>query len=479
MNAFELKEGINNKDFTSQEVVDSFFERNKVIDKKINAFISKEYDLATEKAKKVDKKIKDGKKLGKLAGIPIGVKDNINVLSTKTTCGSNMLKNYESPYNAHVIERIIKEDGVLIGKCNMDEFAMGSSCETSYFGPTHNPWDLKKVAGGSSGGSAASVSTKQCTLSLGSETGGSIRCPASFCGVVGMKTTYGRVSRYGLVAYGSSLDQIGPISRSVEENALFLNAFAGHDSRDSTSVDKKVENYLDFCNLDIKNSKIGIAEEFFTDALDPSIKKGILDSISKLEDLGAKTVDINLPHLDYALPTYYLIAMSEASSNLARFDGIRYGHSCKKEGDWNEIFSINRKEGFGDEVIRRILLGTFALSAGYYDQYYLKAQKIRTLIKEDFMNAFNSCDVIASPTMPILPFNIGEKINDPLSLYMADLYTAPINLAGLPAISMPCHFKNNLPIGIQLIGSFFSEAKLYNISYALQKELNLNLNPKI
>ena len=475
----KLSDGIKNGDFSAEEVVTIYFDRNKKIEDKVHAFISQTHDLAIEQARKLDENIKNGEKVGKLAGVPIGVKDNINVIGTKTTCGSKMLENYESVYNAHVIDKILKEDAIIIGKCNMDEFAMGTSCETSYFGPTYNPWNHNKVPGGSSGGSAASVSTKECSIAFGSDTGGSIRCPASFCGVVGLKPTYGHVSRYGLVAYASSLDQIGPISRTVKDNALFLETFVGHDNKDSTSVNKPSQNYVDACTTDIRKIKVGVAKEFFSEGLDPTIKNAILDSIAKLEELGAICTDISLPHLSYALPTYYLIATSEASSNLARFDGVRYGHNCELDGDWSDIFSVNRKEGFGTEVIRRILLGTFALSAGYYDQYYLKAQKIRTLIKNDFLRAFKTCDVIGTPTTPILPFDIGEKINDPLSLYMADLYTVPVNLAGLPSIALPCSFKNDLPIGLQLIGSFFSESKLYNVSYALEKELNLQLDPKV
>ena len=479
LSAIEIANGIKNEDFSSEDVVSSFFERNKIIEEKIHAFISQTYDLAIKKAVNIDKKIKKGEKVGKLAGIPIGVKDNINVIGTKTTCGSKMLENYESVYNAHVIDKIAKEDAIIVGKCNMDEFAMGTSCETSYFGPTYNPWDRKKVPGGSSGGSAAAVSTKECALAFGSDTGGSVRCPASFCGVVGLKPTYGRISRYGLVSYASSLDQIGPLSRTVQDNALFLSSFAGYDARDSTSINESLQDYVTSCKTDLQKIRIGVAKEFFSEGLDPEIKKAVMDSIEKLEGLGATRIDVSLPNISFALPTYYLIATSEASSNLARYDGVRYGHNCKLDGDWSEIFSINRKEGFGTEVKRRILLGTFALSAGYYDQYYLKAQKIRTLIKKDFIRAFEKCDVIATPTTPIQPFDIGEKIDDPLSLYMADLYTVPVNLAGVPAIVIPCSVNNNLPIGLQLIGSFFSESMLYNVSSALEKELRLKLDPPV
>ena len=391
-----------------------------------------------------------------------------------------MLENFVPPYDATVIERLKAADAIIIGKTNMDEFAMGSTTETSYFGVTRNPWDLNKVPGGSSGGSAAAVIAEETTVALGSDTGGSIRCPASYCSVVGLKPTYGLVSRYGLISYANSLEQIGPLTRSVEDCALLLSVISGHDSRDSTSVDLPAKDYLK--NLDdMRDIKIGLPHEFFGEGVEDDVKDAVLKAIGKLEDLGASCLEISLPMMKYALAAYYIIAMSEASSNLARYDGLRYGYRDENaRGSFDEVFSKNRREGFGAEVRRRIILGTYALSAGYFEQYYIKALKIRTLIRRDFEKALKDVDVIVGPTMPLLPFNIGERIDDPLKLYMCDILTVPANLTGCPAISIPCGFKNGLPVGMQIIGRPFDEDTVLKVAYAFEQSTDYHkLRPSI
>ncbi|MEM2046335.1 MAG: Asp-tRNA(Asn)/Glu-tRNA(Gln) amidotransferase subunit GatA [Candidatus Jordarchaeales archaeon] len=471
----ELVEMIKAQTVTAEEVVEHVFRRIDEVESKINAFISTFKEDALEKAREIDRKIRRGESVGLLAGIPVAVKDNICTRGKLTTCGSKMLSNYIPPYSATVVEKIEAAGGIIIGKTNMDEFAMGNSTETSFFGCTRNPWDLTRVPGGSSGGSAAALTSDETVLALGSDTGGSIRCPASFCSVVGLKPTYGLVSRYGLVAYANSLEQIGPMAKDVLDCAMLLTAIAGHDPRDSTSAPRSPYDYTSAINGDIKNVKVGVPREFFAAGLDERVEKSVLSAVSILEDLGATCGETSISYLEYVVPTYYLIAMSEASSNLARFDGLRYGFTAKCDGDWNEVFSATRSEGFGEEVKRRILLGTFALSAGYYDKYYLKALKVRTLIKREFEKALAKFDVLVAPTMPILPFKIGEIIEDPLTMYMMDIDTVPVNLAGVPSISVPCGFVDGLPVGLQVIGGFFGEEKILKVAYAFQEHTKFNL----
>ncbi|MEX2706077.1 MAG: Asp-tRNA(Asn)/Glu-tRNA(Gln) amidotransferase subunit GatA [Candidatus Freyrarchaeum guaymaensis] len=466
----ELKEMIDNQEITSEEIINSVFDRIDEVESKINAYISLFRDSALEVAKEIDKRIKRGETVGKLAGIPIAVKDVISTKGMPTTCGSKMLENYIPPFDATVITRIKEEGGIVIGKTNMDEFAMGSSTENSFFGCSRNPWALDRVPGGSSGGSAAALAADETVLALGSDTGGSVRCPASFCSVVGLKPTYGLVSRYGLVAYANSLEQIGPMTKDVTDCALLLSVISGNDPHDGTSAPFRKKNYMNALVDDIKGIKLGVPVEFFGEGTEKSVEKCVWDAIHKLEDLGASYHEVSMPHIVYSIPTYYIIAMSEASSNLARFDGVRYGYRAEKSGaDWNEVFGITRQKGFGTEVKRRIILGTFALSAGYYDKYYLKALKIRTLIKQDFENALSKNLALIAPTMPTLPFKIGEKIENPLSMYMCDIDTVPINLAGLPSISIPCGFVNNLPVGMQIIGRLFDEETILRIAYTYEQ----------
>ncbi len=459
---------------TAEDVVEQVFTRIAEVEGKLNAFISVFKEVALERAREIDEKIRKGEEVGSLAGIPVAVKDNICTRGRTTTCGSKMLINYVPPYNATVVEKIEAAGGVIIGKTNMDEFAMGSSTETSFFGCTHNPWDLTRVPGGSSGGSAAALAADETILALGSDTGGSVRCPASFCSVVGLKPTYGLVSRYGLVAYANSLEQIGPMAKDVLDCALLLNVIAGHDPKDSTSAPRQREDYTKNLDSRIKGIKVGVLKDFFAVGVDEKVEKLVLDAIGVLEELGAVCEETSIPYLDYAIPTYYIIAMSEASSNLARFDGLKYGFRVECEGDWNEVFSITRGEGFGEEVKRRIILGTFVLSAGYYDRYYLKALKVRTLIKREFEKVLDKFDVLVAPTMPILPFKIGEMIDDPLTMYMIDVETVPVNLAGIPSISVPCGFANGLPVGFQIIGGFFGEKKILKVAYAYQEHTGFN-----
>jgi aspartyl-tRNA(Asn)/glutamyl-tRNA(Gln) amidotransferase subunit A len=446
---------------SAEEYISSLFDR--ADRSRLNAFTTLAKEDALIKAREFDKCPSSGL----LAGVPIAIKECITTKGIQTTCSSRILRGYVPPYDAHVIERLIAEGAIIMGKTNMDEFAMGTSTETSCFGPTRNPWDPTRVPGGSSGGSAAVVAGGEAPCSLGSDTGGSVRCPASFCGVVGLKPTYGLVSRYGLIAYANSLEQIGPLTMTVDDAALIMDVIAGHDPRDSTSV-PGVRSYRPVGSK-IKGLKVGIPDEYFGEGVDQQVEHAVSDAIGVLESLGAKTERVSLPHTKYALAAYYVIAMSEASSNLARFDGLRYGLRVGEDKDWHTTFSEIRAEGFGPEVKRRILLGTYALSAGYYGRYYLKALKVRTLIKRDFEEAFKKVDLLVSPTMPQPAFKIGERINDPLSLYMADIFTVPINLAGVPAISIPCGFASGLPVGLQLIGSHFDEATVFRASAAYEE----------
>ncbi len=474
--AHELIEKIRSKEISILELIESCFERIEKTDHLLHSFVNLNKEKALEKAKILDEKLKKGNKIGSIYGLPIANKDLICVKDFPTTCSSKILKDYRPPYNAFVIERLIEQGGAIhIGNTNMDEFAMGSSTENSCYGPTNNPWDLTHVPGGSSGGSAASIASGQAILALGSDTGGSIRCPASFCGVVGLKPTYGRVSRYGLVAFANSLDQIGPITKCVYDSALMLEVISGKDPLDSTSVDIKVDKYTEELKKPINKKILGIPEEYFGDGIDIEVHRAVKDAINKLENLGAKIVEVSIPHLEYTVATYYLLCMSEASSNLARYDGLRYGiMSDNLSGDVYDVFSRTRSENFGPEVRRRIFLGTYALSAGYYDMFYIKALKVRSLIKNDFDEAFKKCDSIVCPTMPTTAFKFGQFIDDPLQMYIADILTCPVNLAGIPALSIPCGFDNNgLPIGFQIVGNFFDEKGILNIGYQLEQELNI------
>jgi len=471
LTAQETVEKLQGGEVTAEECILSIFERIKGVEGRIHAFLTlMEEEKALDWAREVDEKVSKGKPLGRLAGVAVAVKDNICTRGIRTTCSSHMLENFVPPYDATVIEKIKGEDAVIVGKTNMDEFAMGSSTETSYFGPTRNPWDPSTVPGGSSGGSAAAVAADESVLAFGSDTGGSIRCPASYCSVVGLKPTYGLVSRYGLIAYANSLEQIGPVAKSVYDCALFLSVMAGYDPRDATSVEAPSQDYTSFLRNDIQGLKVGVPREFFGEGTSEEVKKIVWGAIHKLEELGASCQEASLPTLEYALPAYYLVAMSEASSNLARYDGLRYGYQAKDaDSDWSTVYSRDRRVGFGAEVRRRIILGTYALSAGYYNRYYLKALRIRTLIRRDFEAAFKKFDILVGPTMPTPPFKVGEKIQDPLALYMCDVLTVPANLAGLPAISVPCGFSGVLPIGLQITAPPFREDLVLRVGYTFEQ----------
>jgi aspartyl-tRNA(Asn)/glutamyl-tRNA(Gln) amidotransferase subunit A len=455
------------KSVDATKAVFAQIERN---DSKIGSYISTFKDQALEKAKQIDEKIAAKEKVGALAGVPIAIKDNMCTTFGNTTCASKILENFQAPYNATVVEKLIAADAIIIGKANMDEFAMGSSTENSGLLQTKNPWDISRVPGGSSGGSAAAVAAGMCLAALGSDTGGSIRQPAGFCGVVGLKPTYGRVSRYGLVAYGSSLDQIGPVTQTVEDCALMLNVIAGHDVADSTSVETDECDYLKRINEPIENLKIAVVPQFNAGA-DSAVQDAVIKAIEIYKGLGAEIVEIEMPHFEYAIAAYYVIATAEASSNLARYDGVHYGHRSEKAENYIEVYSKSRAEGFGQEVKRRIMLGTYALSSGYYDAYYLKALKVRNLIRRDFVQAFEKCDCIMMPVAPTTAFKIGEKTDDPLKMYLSDIYTISANLAGVPGISLPCGFDGDgLPIGLQILAETFAEEKLLRIANMFEKQ---------
>lgn len=476
MMGYELIDQVKEKDITVSEIVSQIYERIDQTEDQIKSYVTIEKKKALKQAKRLDTKLEEGKTIGKLCGVPIAIKDCICVKNSPTTCASNILKGYRPPYNATVVERLVEEENaVIIGRTNMDEFAMGSSTENSCYGPSYNPWDIERVPGGSSGGSGSAIAAGQSIFSLGSDTGGSIRCPAAFCGVTGLKPTYGRVSRYGLVAYANSLEQIGPITKCVKDAALLMEIMAGKDPRDSTTVEVKVDDYVKGLDQSIEGKTLGIPKEFFGEGLQDGVRSNVKAAITALENLGAETIEVSFPHLEYSIPTYYLVAMSEASSNLARFDGLRYGDMTENlEGDVFEIFSRTRGEKFGREVRRRIILGTYALSAGYYDMFYIKALKVRNLIKQDFQKAFDKCDAIVSPTMPTTAFKIGELVDDPLQMYLMDVLTCPVNLAGLPGLSIPCGFDGNkLPVGFQIIGDYFEEKSILNIGYQLEQKLNI------
>ncbi len=468
--AYELCRAIRSRQMTSEQAVTECLQNIRTLDSQVEAFLWVNEQGALAAARQVDKRIAGGEVVGPLAGLPIAVKDNICTNFGRTTCGSKILGNFESPYNAHVVDLLQQAGAVIVGKCNMDEFAMGSSTENSAFAKTRNPWDLGKVPGGSSGGSAAAVAARMVPVALGSDTGGSIRQPASFCGVTGIKPTYGRVSRFGLVAYGSSLDQIGPFATDARDAAMVLQAVAGHDLRDSTSVNEPAGDYLQELETLRLPLKVGIAAEYFGEGLDPQVKASVLQAIEVLKSKGAEIVEVHLPHLKYAVATYYIVATAEASSNLARYDGVHYGYRTKDPSDYIDMYCSSRQEGFGQEVKRRIMLGTFTLSSGYYDAYYLKALKVRSLIKQDFDTAFETCDVVVSPTAPGPAWSFGQMTNDPLAMYLADIYTISANLAGIPGISIPCGFSEaGLPIGMQLMGKHFAEGLLLQVAWAYQQ----------
>ncbi len=474
LTAGRLHEMLVGKEVTSREVTESVLRRVAEVEDRIHAFITLTPDLALQQAALADARIQKGE-ASPLTGIPVAIKDLICTQGVRTTCGSRILENFLPPYDATVTEKLKAAGAVFIGKANMDEFAMGSSTENSFFGPTRNPWDLERIPGGSSGGSAAAVAADECILALGSDTGGSIRQPASCCGIVGLKPTYGRVSRYGLVAFASSLDQIGPLTKDVRDTALLLNAISGHEPRDSTSMEISVPDYTRALRDDMRSLVLGIPKEFFGEGLDPEVAPAIQKAIHTLEDLGAKTVEVSLPHTHAAVAVYYIIAPAEASSNLARYEGVKYGFRAKDAPDLLEMYEKTRSQGFGAEVKRRIMLGTYALSAGYYDAYYRKASQVRTLIWQDFQKAFAQCHALLTPTAPSPAFRIGEKANDPLQMYLSDIFTIPCNLAGLPGLSLPCGFSSQgLPIGLQILANHFQEETILRVAYAFEQNTDFH-----
>ncbi len=465
----EAARALERGEVSSVELTRAVLERAEATEPVIHAYITLTPELALAQAEQADKRRASGEHTP-LLGIPAGIKDVLCTKGVRTTCASRILENFVPPYNATVVEKLLTQGMVLVGKHNMDEFAMGSSTENSAFGPTHNPWDTAAVPGGSSGGSAASVAACSCMYAIGTDTGGSIRQPASHCGVVGMKPTYGRVSRYGLIAFASSLDQAGPIARSVEDVAIVLQAIAGHDPKDSTSAPQPVPDYLAALNRPVKGLKLGVPKEYFVDGMDSDVEQRVRAAIKVLEELGAEVVEVSLPHTDYALAVYYIIAPAEASSNLARYDGVKYGLRVSPEsGGLMDMYLATRSQGFGPEVIRRIMLGTYALSAGYYDAYYLKASRVRTLLVEDFNKAFEQADLIVCPVAPTAAFDLGQKLDDPLQMYLSDIFTLSCNLAGLPGMSIPCGFDGRgRPVGLQLIGPHFSEELLLAVGHQFQ-----------
>ena len=462
-------EKLRKHELSSQELTLAAFQRISETDDKVHAYITLCRDAALAQAREADERLKQDGNAQPLLGIPIAVKDNFLTRGLRTTCASKILGDFMPPYDATVIKHIRDAGAVITGKTNLDEFAMGSSAENSAFFPTRNPWNMERVPGGSSGGSAAAVAADQCVAALGTDTGGSIRQPAAFCGVVGLKPTYGRVSRYGIIAFASSMDQVGPITKDVRDCALMLEAIAGHDPADSTSTDRSVPRYSDALTGDVKGLRLGVPKEYFISGIAPEVEHAVRDAIRLLETNGAVVEEISLPHTEYAVAVYYIVATAEASSNLARYDGMRFGHRAGAK-DLLETYMLSREEGFGPEVKRRIMLGTYALSAGYYDAYYLKAQGVRALIKQNFDAAFQRCDAIITPTAPSTAFKIGEKIEDPLQMYLSDIYTISVNLAGLPALSLPCGFDGDgMPIGLQIIGKHFDEATILRLAYAYEQ----------
>jgi len=468
--ASEQRKALLSKEISAVELTNAAFDRIEEVEEKIQSFNCLTKETALDTAKKVDEKIAKGEELPLLAGIPLALKDNMNLIGYPTTASSKILENFISPYNATITEKLLNNLVPIVGKANLDEFAMGSSTENSAFKKTKNPWDLNKVPGGSSGGSAASVAACEATLSLGSDTGGSIRLPGSFCGIVGMKPTYGRVSRYGLIAFASSLDQIGPFARTVEDAATLLEVISGLDPKDSTSLDVPVEKYSTLLNTDVKGMKIGIIKELVGEGVSPDVSKAIENAIDTYKKLGAEIVEVSLPYLKHSIGVYYIIATAEASSNLARFDGVKYGYRTKDAKTLMDMYTKSRAEGFGPEVKRRIMLGTYALSSGYYDAYYKKAQQLRALIKQDFDRAFAQVDLLISPTCPNTAFEFGSKTEDPLSMYLTDIATISANLAGIPGISVPAGFDSSgMPIGLQILAPVLKEARLFNASYKFEQ----------
>jgi aspartyl-tRNA(Asn)/glutamyl-tRNA(Gln) amidotransferase subunit A len=473
LTAHEAHEGLRARQFSSVELTESVLARAAAVEGRVHAYITLTPEVALAQAREADAKFAAGTATP-LTGIPLGVKDLIVTKGIRTTAGSKILENFIPPYDSHVYEQVRKAGAVTIGKTNMDEFAMGSSTEHSAFGPSHNPWDLSLVPGGSSGGSAAATAAGECLVSLGSDTGGSIRQPAALCGLVGFDPTYGRVSRFGIVAFGSSLDQVGPIGRDVEDVATLLDCISGHDPRDSTSNPDPAPDLRHYLGQEIKGLRIGVPKEYFVAGMEPGVKKSVEDALAVFEGLGA-TVDreVSLPSTDHALAVYYIIAPSEASANLARYDGVKYGFSDRSGKSMWENMEQTRAAGFGNEVKRRIMLGTYALSAGYYDAYYLKAQKVRTVINREFQAAFEKYDVLVTPTSPTVAFPIGAKVDDPYAMYLNDVYTLPASVAGLPALSLPCGYSGGLPVGLQIIGRFFDEGRIVTVAHALERALGI------
>ena len=475
LTAFELREKTLSGKLTAKKVVEELFAQIEEKEPLIGAYLTLDKEGALKTAEEIDARVKRGERPGLLMGVPVAVKDNICTRGLRTTCASKILGNFVPPYDAHVVERLRAEDAIIVGKTNLDEFAMGSSTENSGFKPTKNPWDVRCIPGGSSGGSAAAVAAGMAYMALGSDTGGSVRQPACLCGVVGLKPTYGRVSRYGLVAFGSSLDQIGPITKDVRDAAILLQVIAGHDRRDSTCAAAPAPDYLSTLDDPIAGVRIGVPKEYFAEGLNKEVHQAVEGAIRTYEGLGANVVEISLPHTMYAVAVYYIIATAEASSNLARYDGVRYGYRASSDG-LISMYSRSRAEGFGSEVKRRIMLGTYALSSGYYDAYYLKASKVRNLIRQDFLSAFERVDVVLCPTSPTPAFRLGERIENPLEMYLSDVFTIPANLAGIPGISIPCGFtRDNLPIGMQIMGKHFDEATLLKVARAFERETDYHL----
>ncbi|XEC94128.1 Asp-tRNA(Asn)/Glu-tRNA(Gln) amidotransferase subunit GatA [Paenibacillus tarimensis] len=476
----DLHNQLNAGELSVTELVEASYKRIAETEPGIKAFITLNEEGARKEAAMLDEQLRSGNERGLLFGLPAGIKDNIVTEGLLTTCASQFLSNFNPIYDATVMKKLKAAQSVTIGKMNMDEFAMGGSNENSSYFPTRNPWNTGHVPGGSSGGSAASVAAGQVYFSLGSDTGGSIRQPASYCGVVGLKPTYGLVSRFGLVAFASSLDQIGPITKNVEDSAYVLQAIAGYDKMDSTSADVDIPDYISALNADVKGLRIGVPKEYFGEGIDPKVKEAVMSALKVYESLGATWEEVSLPHTEYAIAAYYLLASSEASSNLARFDGVRYGVRADNPDNLIDLYRKSRSQGFGPEVKRRIMLGTYALSSGYYDAYYLKAQKVRTLIKQDFDNAFQQFDVLMGPTAPTTAFKIGEQVDDPLTMYLNDICTIPVSLAGVPAISIPCGLAEGLPVGLQIIGKAFDETTVLKAAYAFEQNTEYHkLRPQL
>ena len=471
----QAKHQLLEKKYSAVELLDAVYKRIDAVDSRVQAYVHLTRDIARQQAEAADKKLAAGED-APLLGVPIALKDLICMKDTRTTCASHILENFVSPYDATVVKKLKAAGAVLIGKTNMDEFAMGSSNENSFFHATKNPWDLNRVPGGSSGGSGAAVSANECMAALGIDTGGSIRQPAAFCGITGLKPTYGRVSRFGLVAFASSFDQIGPMTKTAEDAAVMMNVIGGHDPMDSTSANVELPDFTAELSNIVRGLKIGIPKEYFAKGLDSDVERAVQEAIKTLESMGMQTVEVSLPHTEYAVATYYILACAEASANLSRYDGVKYGYRSEHADNLMDMYTNTREEGFGEEVKRRILLGTFVLSSGYYDAYYLKGQKARTLIKQDFEEAYKKCDLMVSPIAPVPAFKMGEKLDDPLQMYLSDIFTISANLAGIPAMSIPCgQSKDNLPIGLQLMGKHFDEATLLNVAHQYQQTTDHHL----